>query len=1142
MNKPIIFKLLYIVFLITSYQSKGQSIQLNYPYNGYVNSKNSIELCWNYTAGHAYEIEVSNLQNFSNIFFSASNLNVRKIVIPNLVTNTVYYWRVRSTTPLLTPWSYVNHFKQFSPSTVNNLSLWLRADTLVTMNGNNVLTWGDLSSNQYAVTQATMANQPTIIQNFCINHSAVKFDGNDAFEIPSFNYGASNSVFIVSKKNAGASGGRYIGCYNNEMEIATDLALVSTNVLGYYTTTSPSLLSLVRTVTPSSLYLNDSLIGSTIVSIPPLIAGGFYIGRSYSNSALGYLTGEIAEIIICSTQLNDSLIHLTNDYLMDKYSAILSLGNDTMIADNFCPITLSPNNGFSNFLWSTGDTTSSISTNISGQYWLRATDYFGRIMYDTINVQFPIVNQLPSQSLCYGSQLIWNSGLNAAFTHHWQDASSQNQISITNQGQYFFTVTDSYGCTFASDTSTISVDNFSIENSLGNDTSLCSGNTIQLQNNPSLLLNYLWSTGSNNDSLVILNSGQFWVEISNENNCILRDTINIIIVGTAPNAQFSAGNACLGAALNFTDLSIPPSGQTISQWLWDFGDGSISTNQNNSHIYDSIGTYLVSLKVLLPTGCGAVTSQLLNVFNTPEINFTTFNLCNENLTEFNDISNLYGGSLQSVLWNFGDTPGPGNVSNTPQAFHNYHSPGNYIVQLTLATLEGCVDSIQTSINIKASPIANFSANHLCIDEPTEFTDISQINFPWQNMNRIWYFPNGDTAMVYQTSFIFDTSGVYPITLYVQSSNGCSDTLTKNITVFHQPEAHFTFEKNCLGTPTQFTDSSLCVNCQIDNYKWYIDDELVGQNSNMLHLFNDTGSYLIRLEVQNNAGCKSSIDTIVSVSPAPISNFVINSNYGSPPFLAEFTNLSENATSFFWDFGEGNYSTLFNPSHNFIDTGTFVINLKAFNSNNCVHNSAQLLKLIPKRIDLLAFKLETSLIDNFIECKLTVFNKSSTIVTGFEMNITNKSSLVLKENYENNILPGEFKSIKLNTKIQQGDGMSLSDVICVEIINVKEGIDEDQSNNSLCNALQTNEFKLLNIFPNPSNENIVLNFIAPSKEEMSYSIYDLTGHKLDENIIYSQVGFNQFHIQTSLLAAGSYICKLSNKGNVQSLMFVKLNKD
>lgn len=59
----------------------------------------------------------------------------------------------------------------------------------------------------------------------------------------------------------------------------------------------------------------------------------------------------------------------------------------------------------------------------------------------------------------------------------------------------------------------------------------------------------------------------------------------------------------------FTDISEGGSGHNVTSWLWDFGDGTTSTEQNPCHIYDSEGTYNVSLTVT--NDCGK--SEVYNI-------------------------------------------------------------------------------------------------------------------------------------------------------------------------------------------------------------------------------------------------------------------------------------------------------------------------------------------------------------------------------------------------------------------------------------------------------------------------------------------------------------------------------------------------
>jgi PKD repeat protein len=1129
----------FLFFFTNLINLLAQNVTLNYPSDGFVTSKTFVEICFNNQTGAVYELEVATNENFSTVFYSANNLITGKKVVANLNPNTKYFWHVRRLNPTLSAWSSTRTFTQFSISSLSNLSLWLKADTGITLSNGTVLTWNDLSINQYNLTQATANRQPTAIQNFYDDKFAIKFDGGDFFEIPNFAFGSNNSAFVVGKKNSGTIYSRYLGTYGLHMEICTDAIGLSGNVVASYSSNTPTVLSIARTPGNTKIFQNDSLIATSYLNVTSLFSGSLFIGRSSLSNVGDFLTGEIAEVIFSTTSLSDSVIEIVNHYLMDKYSKELYLGNDTNIANNFCPLTLNANAGFTNYLWSTGETTASITINNSGMYWVQAKDYFGRIKCDSIEVQYPAVNQINSQILCYGAQVIWNTGLNNSYTHLWQDNSSLNQITINTNNNYFVKITDSEGCLFYSDTVEVITDNFSLTNSLGNDTNLCFGNSIQLQNYYSPNTNYLWSNGSSNDTLVITNSGTYWLEASNQNNCIFRDTIAINIVGVAPDAEFLAVNGCINTAINFTDLSVPPLGETISQWLWDFGDGTISSLQNNLHTFDSAGIYNVSLKVILQSGCGAVYNQAISVLPLPSISYTAFNLCNQKLTEFNNTSNLFGGNLQSVLWNFGNPAEQGNTANTSQAFHVYNVPGTYNISIVIQTIEGCIDSLQSVLNIKPSPIANFTSSNNCLADTTIFTDISQIDFPYQSLNRKWQFPNGDTSFFYQPKYLFNSADEFNVILYVQSTNGCRDTVSKTIAINNKPEANFTYQNNCIGAITQFADSSSCLNCQIINYGWNINN--VSQENNQLinYVFNDTGSYSVNLTILSNAGCTSFKDTVITVNSMPVSNFILNSYFGSPPYQPQFSNLSQFATSYSWDFGDGGFSQELNPIHIFNDTGIFYINLKALNNENCENTYTQILKLLPKKIDLSIYSFSTNLIGDYIESEIVVFNKSTAIITSFDLIISNNNSFTAKEFYSNPLLPGEFKTIKLNSKIMKGDGFNLSDVLCIELTNIEEGLDADLSNNSVCKAITADDFKLIKAFPNPVIDELSISFICPEIEEVFIELTDLSGNIISNYQIKSKIGYNKSEISTALLAGGAYILKVNYNGFVQSLLFVKL---
>ena len=77
-------------------------------------------------------------------------------------------------------------------------------------------------------------------------------------------------------------------------------------------------------------------------------------------------------------------------------------------------------------------------------------------------------------------------------------------------------------------------------------------------------------------------------------------TLNITVY-PLPVAQFSGINST-GTLVNFTDLSSVPNGN-ITNWFWNFGDSTMSIQQNPSHVFPSVGTYFACLTATSTYGC-----------------------------------------------------------------------------------------------------------------------------------------------------------------------------------------------------------------------------------------------------------------------------------------------------------------------------------------------------------------------------------------------------------------------------------------------------------------------------------------------------------------------------------------------------------
>ena len=158
-----------------------------------------------------------------------------------------------------------------------------------------------------------------------------------------------------------------------------------------------------------------------------------------------------------------------------------------------------------------------------------------------------------------------------------------------------------------------------------------------------------------------------------------------------------AASGCTPVVVNFSDLSVAPSG---SSYLWSFGDQTSSNSINPSHTYTQPGTYDVSLTVSSGNGCEDTYTvpQLVNVSPFPVAGFTPSATELTALDPLVSFTNSSTGAT-SYQWNFGD--------GSPLEFiadpaHQYEDTGSYNVQLLVTNSAGCTDTVNVLIRVEES--------------------------------------------------------------------------------------------------------------------------------------------------------------------------------------------------------------------------------------------------------------------------------------------------------------------------------------------------------------------------------------------------------------------------------------------------------
>ena len=344
--------------------------------------------------------------------------------------------------------------------------------------------------------------------------------------------------------------------------------------------------------------------------------------------------------------------------------------------------------------------------------------------------------------------------------------------------------------------------------------SICIGQTVTFQNNSSPApVSSSWDFGDGttssqiNPTKTFLSGGTYAVKlINNYGNCADSITQNVTVI-TQPAVNFKANDstACRGPfAVQFTDLS--PSANT---WLWDFGDGSTSNQQNPSHTYATSGNFSVTLTITLPGGCSNTLTKPLYI----KIGGTTATVLNSPTGgcipfAYSPIVNIESiDSVVSYQWDMGE---PGGIYNIKAPTHTYNSAGDYTIKLTVTTQTGCSETITipngVRTGVRPTVDFNFSPNNVCASTPVQFTDISTTT-PGAFIQWMWDFGDSTTSGTQHPSHVYEDTGSLRIRLVVKN-NGCEDSAFKVIKVL-PPVADFGYDVNCNNRlQVTFLDSTL----------------------------------------------------------------------------------------------------------------------------------------------------------------------------------------------------------------------------------------------------------------------------------------------------------------------------------------------
>lgn len=598
------------------------------------------------------------------------------------------------------------------------------------------------------------------------------------------------------------------------------------------------------------------------------------------------------------------------------------------------------------FLWTFPGGTPSTSTdqnptivyNTPGIYnaTLAASNAAGTTTFEQTNLI--TVLGLPSPSYTYNltnspTLNFTNNSLNG-ISYYWDFGDGNNSQlqdpvhTYAAGGAYTVAMTAANGCGSASFSQIVNIDASNLPPTAGftsDNINGCAPMEINFMDNSIGAESWNWNfsggtpatSTDQNPSVTYDLAGSYDVtlEVSNTNGTDITTTISYITILEKPTSNYSF--TTLDSLATFTNLS---SNNSFS-YSWSFGDGTFSTDQNPTHIYGASGTYEVILTAA--NGCGSHSSTFYvdittNSGNAPAASFTADvnSGCGPLEVQFTDLS---AGGATSWNWSF-----PGAIPSTSSDQNPiviYPNQGSYTVTLEVNNSFGNDIATQVSyINVEGNPTSGFSSTLNALTASFNNTSIGATSYAWN-------FGDGNTSTEANPIHTYSTGGGYTVTLIATNDCG-STTFIDNIIFVNLPIASFNsnITSGCGPLEIQFNDNSTGAT----EWNWSFPGGTPANSTdeNPIIIYNTSGIYNVSLVASNASGNNSSTQTsYIEVLNEATASFSSSSN----ALNAIFTNTSTNATSYSWDFGDGNLSSDMNPTHTYATDGTYSVTLTAINA-------------------------------------------------------------------------------------------------------------------------------------------------------------------------------------------------------------------
>jgi PKD repeat protein len=579
---------------------------------------------------------------------------------------------------------------------------------------------------------------------------------------------------------------------------------------------------------------------------------------------------------------------------------------------------------------------------------------------------------------CYGDpiQLIAHGGV----SYRWyppdflDDPTSPTPIALPEHS-IKYTVTVTGACRMTDSTSIfINLSNpvnaaFSLEESVG-----CSPFTVKVKNESFGVTNYSWrmgdgkayTTSADEFTHTYINNTtepiQRTLMLVGRNALFCRDTM-ITNVTVYPSIEANMTPDIVEGCSPLTVTFQNQSSVTASRFHWQFGDGASSSERHPTHTFFNFTneeiTYDVVLDAFSDNGCPATKTLQIKVKPFIEASFQFSPSVHCSPLDLELINTSFGATFSYWSFNNGQSFEPNSEKQFNRLFENNGSePDTINIWLVTANAFGCSDTIARTLVILPGIQADFSSDVTegCNPLPVTFTNLSTgaATFNWEFDQHL------GNSVASNPQVLFNNPGTtealqFNVRLTAISQHHCVDTISRTIIVYPRVEAGFTVDHFDLCTPQEvvFHNDSKGAT----SYLWNFGDGNVSESGStivsneFINSSDDARVYTIKLTIGNQFGCMDSLSRNITIYPQVTAAFNMIES-GCHPLEVAFENNSEGAAKYFWNFGDGGNSYLFDPKRVYenssrTETETYVISLLVESKFGCRDSLSREITVYPK---------------------------------------------------------------------------------------------------------------------------------------------------------------------------------------------------